>query len=1590
MDNSKMNQSELTYSCGASVAKVNLYTGRLLLEHQDVVIGKNSYEISLSHVYNSHMTLPVNSYIGDKWKLNVQQYVYKNNDDYIYVDSSGVNHYFKVYDINKYYDASGNGLILNVNNNLCIICDESDNKLYFENGILLKSVSGLNEAIIQKFIYLDGKLTEIYDERKPNNKLILSYDNNKLSSILVKNGKVTNLQIEYKYENKLLVGINYIKDNLIIDEIRYDYKLLKLVNAYSLNNKSLLGFEYLSEKITSVKTCNITLSDTTKNDITDIYVNDNIYTGTKNYLGEKSKNINRSIANVYVKKINTIEYQKNLMNNNIYRTIVTNETNVKVVYYFNAKGFSVGILEANNGNLNDLRTMEKDPGRSMIGIGLDEEGINRRNSYKLSTADVISTNNIMEDYLENIDTYYGNKCNKFKNFKITFWLKLLDNLTLSKVKVIIKETANSEKCVTNEVTIDRTAINSWQYITIPVNIQYEKIGYVEITFNENDPEKFFKISDMRICYDSLVKLYLSNDNGLLEQLQDVIKIKYISKEADNSINEIEITENSYLTQKDLQLLYLNRFKAIGNNNNNDKVYLMPLNDCTKMIPVKQVTLCTKSNEYVMNFRSDEYGNETSVRFFYEIKSPDENMISNSFLHFISNMKIYGKNYNCLCQINEVTKYDEDDSDYKKSCTFTYYDLFGNLLMEQDEYNVQCIYVYDEIGNINKKIIKNKENNEEIVYSVKTTDKETTFENSSGVYVYNHNNIFGQTESVNYKGNDEGKSSELTIDYTYSKISNNLQKIENNNGGRNSIKYSNSRKVVEVTPLDFNDKNYYSFRFTYDSFGCLNKIFYKYSIGNSVYKENLLIEKSIDRLNGVIETTKIRSENAQDTEVIELDKYGRINTIKTNEKETKIVRQALWESSSASEVLEMYDPFEEVTHYFEYDDFNNIKHYYAKKGENSYINIEKESNTKKIYQYTNPSWVFKHITDIKYDNSVLINPRVDYSLDLEDIRQHDDYMIGETDYEYDHLGRMKNKTHYIDDGVVDSADTTIKVSSNYKYGTDLKTQLKYELNNAIASDHSFIYDYSYNSRGLLKTQKLKIDNSNVDSSDITYTYDKANRLINERNNVTNSQIIYNYKSNGSLDYIEDSSKKNLFEYSAGRLIKIAEQYKTENLNNKEYSFEYDNFGNCIKGLNSEYEWTRGNLLSKWSDNSRQLNFYYNNSNNRFKKEIVNEKSITYVYDGNKLLGEVHSDGKYLEYIYDIEGIRGFAYYKTGAYQGGFYYIKDHFGNVVSIVNKDKEVGRYEYDTWGNCKIVKDIDNIASINPIRWKSQYYDCETNFYYINGYYYSPIMKQYLSMVEIETIASKPNQINGLYLYNVFLDNVVNLVYNENTLFGDYDIQYDPQQLSGWDRFWQTKFGKALSLVLFFAALIITFILSLVSQNWWILGLFLIEITAVSIIGCTIAGFQSMNNGDSFVRGVENYINSEMSQAIAIESIITIITCSIQLIATYIKKIRARIPTIDYDDLPENAKKAYDGYESNDWRGQYKGQDRSMNAGKKYKNMPSKESKLLPTDKTYKEFDINPPGPKGRDAYRFVTSNDKIVYYTNDHYKSFFRVIKK
>ena len=104
-----------------------------------------------------------------------------------------------------------------------------------------------------------------------------------------------------------------------------------------------------------------------------------------------------------------------------------------------------------------------------------------------------------------------------------------------------------------------------------------------------------------------------------------------------------------------------------------------------------------------------------------------------------------------------------------------------------------------------------------------------------------------------------------------------------------------------------------------------------------------------------------------------------------------------------------------------------------------------------------------------------------------------------------------------------------------------------------------------------------------------------------------------------------------------------------------------------------------------------------------------------------------------------------------------------------------------------------------------------------------------------------------------------------------------------------------------------------------------------------------------------------------------------------------ADIPQVKLDDLPENVRKSYNNYKKNDWKGNYHGQSKGTRSGSMWEN----RNNQLPTSKgskaiTYREFDINNRtfGSR-RDSFRFVIGSDGHVYYTTDHYRTFFEIIE-
>ena len=89
----------------------------------------------------------------------------------------------------------------------------------------------------------------------------------------------------------------------------------------------------------------------------------------------------------------------------------------------------------------------------------------------------------------------------------------------------------------------------------------------------------------------------------------------------------------------------------------------------------------------------------------------------------------------------------------------------------------------------------------------------------------------------------------------------------------------------------------------------------------------------------------------------------------------------------------------------------------------------------------------------------------------------------------------------------------------------------------------------------------------------------------------------------------------------------------------------------------------------------------------------------------------------------------------------------------IRDKKSRSHRYEYDAYGNHKVQDANGNentdetfIGNINPIRYRSYYYDVETGLYYLQTRYYDPEFGRFISPDDTDYIDL--NSLGGLNLY--------------------------------------------------------------------------------------------------------------------------------------------------------------------------------------------------------------------------------------------------
>lgn len=280
--------------------------------------------------------------------------------------------------------------------------------------------------------------------------------------------------------------------------------------------------------------------------------------------------------------------------------------------------------------------------------------------------------------------------------------------------------------------------------------------------------------------------------------------------------------------------------------------------------------------------------------------------------------------------------------------------------------------------------------------------------------------------------------------------------------------------------------------------------------------------------------------------------------------------------------------------------------------------------------------------------------------------------------------------------------------------------------------------------------------------VRYTYDKLSRLIREDNKAIGETCLFDYDNNGNIltkrtlaftlkgkEEVEElSSTAREYTYEGDRLL----SYNGE-------TFTYDGLGNPKTYRGKPLTWSKGRQLTNYNGTT----FGYDGQGQRTSKGNI---IYTYGSDG-KLLKQ--SDG--WEFLYDNGGVMGFIYGNTTD-DNRYLYRKDILGNITGILDKNgKIIVKYKYDAWGNhaavclnlkdgreefCDITDetisftgkyaDYKTLAEKNPFRYRSYYYDTETDMYYLKTRYYDPEIGRFITIDGVSYLA--PNTINGLNLY--------------------------------------------------------------------------------------------------------------------------------------------------------------------------------------------------------------------------------------------------
>lgn len=306
-------------------------------------------------------------------------------------------------------------------------------------------------------------------------------------------------------------------------------------------------------------------------------------------------------------------------------------------------------------------------------------------------------------------------------------------------------------------------------------------------------------------------------------------------------------------------------------------------------------------------------------------------------------------------------------------------------------------------------------------------------------------------------------------------------------------------------------------------------------------------------------------------------------------------------------------------------------------------------------------------------------------------------------------------------------------------------------------NGLIYEYEYNTKGNVTGV---IQNGTLVAS---YDYNEKDQLVRENNVFEDKTVVYQYDEGNNISEVTEYAftlEESLNDCDIQRVHSYGYTDEWKDLLT-EYDGQqiiYDEIGNPLSYLNGmQMEWTFGKRLQSISWNGSEIVYGYDFDGNRTSK-TVNGSKTDYFYDDSRLVCQKDAENT-LWFLYDTEdSVAGFVLNGES-----YYYLKNIWNDVVAIVDRDGvTVAEYAYDAWGKVLSVVGDEQLARLNPYRYRSFYYDEETGFYYLLSRYYDPEVGRMLNADQFISIAY-PNlftyAVNNPVMYADASGNVVETV---------------------------------------------------------------------------------------------------------------------------------------------------------------------------------------------------------------------------------------